>query len=223
MASNTYHNGQGITSGVNLSVFRTKIKPKREIGAKATHPPPQHILQTNKVDINVNNDIEIESESEQQDIDLAHINTITSTDDNNETININESDIILTDQKEENELDNVIFNNVNTICTTQHEVGTSGGTVDGLNYNYNRSNNFDIPEEDINSFINISSRIVVKGYQSDSDDGDNFDDTESVLSEIPDENAFNNFSSYNFKTKTIEDVYYDNNIKYDVSKIGYFS
>ena len=181
MASNTHRHGQGITSGVNLNVFRIKSNPKREIGDQATHPPPKHIS-NDKVDTKVNNNIEIESESEEEDDDLLHINTISSNNNNSNTTDINTSDIFITDQKEEHKLDDVIFNNVNTVCTTLHEAGSSRGTTDGLNYNYDRSDNQEVSDDDVMSFINITSRINVKGYKrDDGDDGDDFDETASIF------------------------------------------
>ena len=77
MASNTHRHGQGITSGVNLNIFRSKKnKWKRFIGSQAHYPPPsENTTNNNKVESNVSNIIDIEDE-EKEDIDLLHINTI---------------------------------------------------------------------------------------------------------------------------------------------------
>ena len=158
----------------------------------------------------MSNIIDIEDE-EKEDIDLLHINTINKI----SNTDIDDTDIILTNVENEEKLDQQIFNDANngadTSGTTPHRDGTYGSTYDGLNYNYDEVGELDVSEEGITNLVNIVSKLKFQGEEN--------DETESVLSELPDD-VFGNLNSFNYKTQTVEEINYDNNIKYDISKVG---
>ena len=132
---------------------------KKYIGSQAQYPPP-HENTTNKVENGEINNIVTESElaSSQGQNDISMINAIVATDD----IGYDQGDIILTTVENEaqmNEQIGDVFPSANELRTTQHEVGTQGGTKSGLNFNYNLIENKDIPESEITQFVNIINHV----------------------------------------------------------------
>ena len=216
MASNTHRHGQGITSGVNLNIFRNKNKWKRYIGSQAHYPPPQNTTHRNKVDQSVNIVIETEEtekeNTEIEDIDISICNTTTT----NADKVVQHADIILTTTEKEQSTDRKISGNYQqSTCSTKH---TSSQTtyqachVNGINYDYDKSG--DLSDDDINQFVNVlRDENFICATQSEKDE------TESVISEAP-ESIFGNINLFNYQTREVEEINYDNNIQYDISKIG---
>ena len=127
-----------------------------------------------------------------------------------------QGDIILTTVENEATVDEQIngdvFPSANELRTTQHEVGTQGGTKSGLNFNYNLIENKDIPASEITQFVNIINHVEIQQEK---------EEIESVISETPNEkDVFGSVNYLNYKSGHMEEVYYDNNIKYDISKVG---
>ena len=202
MASNTHRHGQGITSGVNLNIFRNKNKWKKYIGSQAHYPPPQNTTHENKVDQSVNIIIDTEEtekeNTEIEDIDISICNTTTTS-----------ADIILTTTEKEHDTDRKINGNY-TQSTQNNPSQTTYQTCqgNGINYDYDKSG--DLSDDDINQFVNV---LCNENFISEKDE------TESVISEAP-ESIFGNINLLNYQTHEVEEINYDNNIKYDISKIG---
>ena len=151
-----------------------------------------------------------------QDLSNSHVNTINKI--NN--VNDNQDDIILTEVGKEEVIDKQLFGNgdsqANKSNITQHHKVGQTVTKSGLNYDYDKVGQILVSKDDAVNFINVLSEEF--GILSESEEED--DDITSVISETPDINAFNNMNYFDYKTNTIQEVNLDNNLKYDISKVG---